>query len=116
MTTRMPFGKFKGARLSDLPPDYLYWLLDLPDLRFPLRCALEDELDRRDAARRPPPSPSSVMPCVPADLAQELIEAGRRAVAVRHHPDRGGDGDHLAALNDAADRLLAFFGRRERAA
>lgn len=27
-TDRMPFGKFKGERMQDIPPSYLRWLYD----------------------------------------------------------------------------------------
>ena len=37
MTSRMSFGRFRGCLPSELPADYLWWLLDLPDLRQPLR-------------------------------------------------------------------------------
>jgi hypothetical protein len=106
---RMPFGKHRGWLLSELPDDYLDWLLHLDNLRPPLRRALDAEARQREPAHRPA---IPILPCVKPDLAAELIEAGRRAVAARHHPDRGGDGEHLAALNDAADRLLGFFGSR----
>lgn len=40
---RMPFGKFKGVELGDLPDDYLAWLTTLHDLRDPLRSAVATE-------------------------------------------------------------------------
>lgn len=42
----MPFGKFKGAALEDLPADYVVWLSQL-ELREPLRGAVVVELGRR---------------------------------------------------------------------
>lgn len=39
----MPFGKFKGILLADLPDGYLEWLVGLGDLREPLSSAVADE-------------------------------------------------------------------------
>ena len=38
-------------------------------------------------------------------LALELIDAGYRALATKHHPDRGGSSDAMAQLNQWRDRL-----------
>ena len=43
----MPFGRFKGSPLSDLPSDYLLWLSMLPDVRQPLLGGLLAEMARR---------------------------------------------------------------------
>jgi uncharacterized protein (DUF3820 family) len=44
----MPFGKYKGARLADIPSDYLEWLISTAaNLRPPLRRAIVMELERR---------------------------------------------------------------------
>lgn len=45
---RMPFGKFKGLELADLPDEYLDWLMGLVDLRDPLRMGVEQEAQRRE--------------------------------------------------------------------
>lgn len=37
---RMPFGKHRGRYLSDIPPDYVDWLLTLDDIDADLRSAL----------------------------------------------------------------------------
>jgi len=44
----MPFGKYKGELLCEVPTDYLTWVLDLSDLRDWLRKAIHAELDRRE--------------------------------------------------------------------
>ena len=46
----MPFGKHKGVLLSDVPTDYLWWVLEGSDVidRFPeLAGMVEDELEER---------------------------------------------------------------------
>jgi hypothetical protein len=44
MTTgRMPFGKYRGMPLMDLPARYVRWLMAQPWMRDPLRSALQQE-------------------------------------------------------------------------
>ena len=43
----MPFGKYKGSLLKDLPNEYLLWVGCLPDLRQPLLGAILQEMGRR---------------------------------------------------------------------
>ena len=40
----MPFGKYRGQDLTDIPTDYLRWLQTLPDLNRKLREAVAEEL------------------------------------------------------------------------
>jgi len=47
----IPFGKFKGTPLEELPAQYLVWLSQLDDLRDPLRGAVVVELGRRVLAQ-----------------------------------------------------------------
>ena len=110
----MPFGRYKGLLLLALPTDYLTWLTSLPDLREPLRSAVVAEGRRRSGTRDPDPPPLGGP--IDGDLAAALVEAGRRALAVKHHPDRGGETALMARVNDTADRLLARFPRRRRVA
>ena len=46
----MPFGKYKGSPLKDLPNEYLLWLGCLPDLRQPLLGAVLLEMGVRIVA------------------------------------------------------------------
>jgi hypothetical protein len=46
------------------------------------------------------------------DLAEELIDAGYRALATKLHPDRGGSKDAMARLNRVRDDLKAIAATR----
>ena len=108
--TSMPFGRYRGELLCDLPDDYLDWLLGLDDLREPLRTRVAAEAARRArASERPIAGP------VDGDVAVAIVEAGRRALALRHHPDRGGDTRVMQAINSTADKLLGQLPRRRSA-
>jgi hypothetical protein len=46
------------------------------------------------------------------DATPEQIQAARRRLAKQHHPDHGGDADHMQTINEAADAaLIAVAGR-----
>src|SRR5687768_15107344 len=91
---RMPFGKYRGRALRELPDSYVTWLRGL-DLREPLRTALLQEVERR---RGNGPDPK---------LAEDLVERGRRSLAKSLHPDiAGGSHDQMLALQRTADWLL----------
>jgi hypothetical protein len=102
----MPFGKYRGLDLSELPDDYFNWLAGRPNLREPLLSAVVDELRARqrnaktenviwqfDAADRP--------------LLQEILHAGYRQLSLKYHPDRGGDVVAMQNLNRLMKQLRA---------
>lgn len=43
----MPFGKFKGSPLSEIPEWYLAWILEAIKLRDPLLSKIRNEIERR---------------------------------------------------------------------
>lgn len=94
----MPFGKFKGVEVADLPDDYLDWLVSI-DLRDPLLSAVEAERKLRSS----PPAPS-VAPEVHT-AALEVISAGLRTLARAHHPDLGGETAVMQSINIAVGWL-----------
>ena len=96
----MPFGKYKGVELSHLPDDYLDWLLSLDDLRPLLAQALQAEAKRRVKA-----APTSQLNHYTLMMADEIVSAGRKVLAIRHHPDKGGETKTMQAVNEAAQWL-----------
>jgi hypothetical protein len=93
---RMPFGKYRGQLLEDVPTDYLEWLLDAFPLRPFLRRAVERELTIRAGN-------FSVKPAAPDWLA--IIRQWHREMALQFHPDRGGHVEAMRAINLGAERL-----------
>lgn len=98
---RMPFGKYRGWEIADLPDEYLQWLVTI-ELREPLFMAVVREIDRRAFS-----SQKKSRSSVPAPLmAKEIVKAGYRALAMKYHPDHGGDGKKMVELNLAYEKLL----------
>ena len=97
----MPFGKFKGTRLADVPLDYLEWLAGR-ELREPLCSAVREELRRRGGS-----SPRGRGVHLDFRIAAEIVEAGRRSLARHHHPDAGGSATVMQSVNATADVMLA---------
>ena len=54
----LPFGKYRGLRVSEVPTQYLDWCLrEVKSLEGYLRGAMRSELARRNAYRPPPDEP-----------------------------------------------------------
>lgn len=86
----MPFGKYKGDNLCELPEDYIEWLMGWDGLREPLRSALKRELLFRE------PPPASML---------DVINAGYKALAMKYHPDVGGSNEQMKLLNSSVESL-----------
>jgi hypothetical protein len=99
----MPFGKYRGRPLADIPDAYVHWLASLQNLREPLRAAVHREAQRRrhpGAARD-----RALLPVAALPVAQEIITLGYRALTHRYHPDAGGDHPRMVLLNAAVTWL-----------
>src|SRR5262245_14564849 len=99
---RMPWGKHRGAELSDGPQGYLCWGRPESDLPAALSTAIKRTIADRLGLRRsspPPPPPRRRSPPAGLDrqrLADALARWHRRQ-ALAFHPDRGGDDRIMAA-------------------
>jgi uncharacterized protein (DUF3820 family) len=51
----MPFGKYKGHNLDELPDEYLLWVIANIPLRDPLGSAITEEMALRGYEELPPP-------------------------------------------------------------
>jgi hypothetical protein len=94
----MPFGRYRGELLKNLPFTYLEWLMSLDDLRQPLRSHLEEEYRRREFSQK-------AEPVIDPRIVDELVGAGLRSLSKKYHPDMGGDHNRMISLNCTADWL-----------
>lgn len=116
---KMPFGKYRGAEIEDLPSDYLDWLMTIK-LQGPLQAAVKGEWKIRFKAARkaagyaaeeqetaPPPAPPRAgLDDAERRLLMEVVRAGYRALARKYHPDlEGGNPEMMVDLNRLMDRL-----------
>ena len=101
----MPFGKYRGQPLSVLPDDYLAWLRTI-ELRQPLVSAVLDEVERRQGPQSGPRPPNR-RGCPAPEVALELVGAGLKRLASKHHPDAGGTHEAMIGVTAAAEWLRA---------
>ena len=106
----MPWGKYRGEDLEDIPDDYLTWVLDNCERISPtLRRAIEIRLGLARDPPRPPPSssphPSSGGNATARDTLDRVIRAWHRMMTMKYHPDRGGKVDHMQLVNEGAELL-----------
>jgi hypothetical protein len=99
----MPFGKFKGQPVFDLPYTYLRWLRTL-ELHGPLAAAVEQAFQQHLADVDVPPLIGD-LDCDERQLLDELLRAGYRTLSLKHHPDVGGNPDIMKRLNALMEKL-----------
>ena len=91
---RMPFGKHKGVPVNQLPLDYLYWLVHNTALREPLGTVVKHAYKVAMGAYEAPQVTAN-------PDAQKIY----RKLALKWHPDRGGNTSAMAALNDFMEAI-----------
>jgi Putative quorum-sensing-regulated virulence factor len=104
----MPFGKWRGVELEDLPDHYIHWLRSLPDLRDPLRTGIEGEWAKRFEPEWDGPQEDFVqgLDAEEFSLLKLVIQAGYRSLSIKLHPDLvGGDGREMRELNALMEKL-----------
>lgn len=90
---KMPFGKYRGCPVEDLPEGYLNWLIENVDLREPLRTAVYDALERQWNTE------PATMP------AANNVKTVYRKLARKYHPDTGGSTQAMQAINEFYEEL-----------
>ena len=103
----MPWGKYRGRDLSEVPAGYLWWCIESPDAHpdDELREAIERDL--RDRLRS---TPAGGWVCPDQEAAVAFVRTGLRTMAKKHHPDVGGDTIKMRRLNLVAEWLLTQLG------
>ena len=115
----MPFGKWKGHTLNDIPEEYLIWVLDNVETLSPF---LRDEIERHlrgeddEYARgysegfRAGRAGRESMPRL--DHVKQAVQRWHRETSLRFHPDRGGDARIMRVVNELRDSVItAMEGR-----
>ena len=87
----LQFGKYKGYDISNIPEDYLDWLISTTQK------TLSDY--KEEKARREYMQEAS-LPWV-----ERVIQAGYRSLAMQHHPDHGGNTEDMRQINAAHEKL-----------
>lgn len=93
----MPFGKFKGVPVNELPHTYLAYALTTFDLPVELKNTLSFELLDR----------------IGFDYSFNIVECERRysairkKLAIRFHPDKGGSNEAMQAVNEFYNELIS---------
>ena len=88
---KLGFGKYADLELSLVPEEYLNWLIQNTRDRLKV---YETELLRREMVKDASMS-----------WVERIVKTGFNELAKRHHPDRGGNGSDMVALNAAYERL-----------
>ena len=112
---KFTFGMHEGKPLYDVPVGYLRWAAkNLDSISESDRATIRREIQRQEERLHdqgygnyrpaaPPPSPTPV--AVDAEIGLLIVREGRRALARRLHPDRGGDPEAMTRCNATADFL-----------
>ena len=92
------FGKYEGREVSELTDSYLNWLLNYERPNIEREKKLVEEIEREIAFRE-------TKQFAELTVAQQIVEAGYRALAAKRHPDRGGSHEDMVELNATAEAL-----------
>ena len=103
----MPFGKYRGTPVSDLPEQYVEWCLGNLDDLDPVICrAMKHRLSVVKGHRRRAASmPFSQSPLFSADF-ESMVEEWYRRASVKYHPSFGGSDEGLSVVNDCYETLI----------
>jgi hypothetical protein len=101
----MPFGKFKGQAVGDLPPDYLEWCLaNVKDLNPWLRSAMSEAIAAAKFGERVDSAPPVVA------RVEQGLKGWYRRMSLKYHPDRGGSNEAQVVVNDCYESLCELIG------
>jgi len=100
----MPWGKYRGRLIADVPSGYLLWAIETSDIDEPYRSAIRAELAfRLDLELASAPTPPMLPPGELVTTFREMLRTGYRTLSLRVHPDKGGDTVAMQKVNATAE-------------
>lgn len=91
MGDTLSFGKYAGQKLSDVPKDYIEWLISTREKDIKQYRA---ELERRE-----------MLETQASSTLDKIIQEGFKALAKKAHPDQGGSDKQFRELQAAREQL-----------
>lgn len=88
---KLTFGKYNGWELSEVPDDYIEYLMTAKEKEF--------KMYREEKERRAAKAEASL------SMMERLILVGYRSLANQHHPDKGGNTKTMQEVNAAYEKL-----------
>lgn len=92
----MPFGKYKGMHVDEIPVEYLHWLWNNVSLFDPLKSVVHYLLFGFDM-----PTVNTVNDIPETDEISRIY----KQLAMKWHPDRGGTKEAMQAINEFREML-----------
>lgn len=102
----MPWGKYRGYRMNEIPAGYLAWLVEESDAEGSIRRAAKSALaDRLGFEVSAPPTH-----CYQCERYERLADRWPKIfqrLALVAHPDRGGTSEAMQMVNELNDLMKA---------
>ncbi len=93
----MPFGKYKGWRIDDIPTNYICYALmefDLPpELRATMFNQMVDNLKCLEYLNE-------------SEITSQQVKDTYRKLSLKYHPDKGGSNDAMSAISEFKEALI----------
>ena len=92
----MPFGKNRGEAVENLQDSYVQWLWDNIELRGPLLYEIEQRILEINSGRE----------IARAEFKTSPVKAAYRQMALKYHPDKGGNNEAMQIINEFYEFIL----------
>lgn len=89
----MPFGKFKGVFITEIPTNYLCYAIEEFDLPIELQNQIKFEISIR----------LDIAPIEVSNKTEQDFKNAYRKLSVKYHPDKGGSDIEMKVLNEFKD-------------
>jgi len=99
---KMPWGKYVGKDITELPFGYLAWVWEESGLDAAGKSKVRREMLRRLGADAAPISPAK------HSGVWDSVQAMLRRLMLRHHPDRGGSEAAMTVVNEMREEMSSL--------